>query len=380
MDSLKFNDLPYFDGNKGFAVVYLNGEFHLFFPYGTLTKSWVMHYASVDGFAWERKDVAVFVKKSVDSVTASVQNGKIYLYYLARNIWGRTDLNLTVSKDGESFLPYPTALLKGTALRDVKCFYSSGLRYIVGSEIKGDVLPTFVSQDGIEWQKSDVKCLSDERNTLTYLGAPSPFVAYDKSYVAYSMCGAHIAPADFNLQELTVTSGEPVHSFNAGVLRSTMLGEGKPLIFIGVGSSLVGAEIYPTDSGVGVRLYREMLRGAHKIADQGVEEGKLQPTEWMRESNIFHLFGLPRGSGVSLTVGDLVIRVGEYGELIIGENEIYPDGDDLEISLLDMGNMAVIETCDRLYPVLTADTGTVKLSGAKDFSHECYKIRGNYEL
>ncbi|MBQ8178363.1 MAG: hypothetical protein IJ033_04135 [Clostridia bacterium] len=380
INGVKFNDIPFFNGDKGFAVVYLSGEFHLFFPYSTLMKGWVMHYVSTDGFAWEQKEVAVFVKKPVDSVAAYVQNGKIYLYYLTYNIFGKTDLNLTVSKDGENFLPFPSALIKNTALRDIKCFYSGGTRYLVGSEIKGDLIPTYLSLDGVEWVKSGLAHLVSEQSEVTYLGAPSPFVAYDRSYVAYSMCGAHIAEADYDLSANTVKVGELVQSFEGGVVRSTMVGEGNPLLFVGVGSALVTAECYFSEKGIGFRLYREILKGARLLVDKGVEKGKTQPTEWLHESDIYHIFSLPFKSGVSLTVGDLVIKVGESGELTIGNEEIYPECDTLELSLLDEGGLVVVEVCDKVYPVLTDALGTIKLSGTEDFSHECYRIRGNYEL
>lgn len=381
INSIKFNNIPFFDGTKGFAVIYLSGEFHLFFPYSTFTKGWIMHFRSTDGYEWEQMDEAVFVKKSVDSCSAYIQNGKIYLHYLTKNIFGKTDLHLAVSKDGENFQGYPNALLKNTALKDIKCFYSNGMRYLIGSETNGDIIPAYSSIDGAEWVKCDITCNADEQNMVTYLGAPSPFVAYDGSYVAYSMCGVHIAKSQFDLTENTLTLQSEVHGFSADTIRSTMVGEGKPMLFVAKGNALVSLEVYPTESGLGLRLYREMLKGARKLVDKGVEEGKTQPTEWMRESDILHLFSLPKEQGVSLGAGDVSVVIGESGELsITSEEDIYMDEANLDITLLDMGDMVVLELNDCVYPIFTLQSGSVKVGGAQDFSHECYRVRGNYEL
>lgn len=375
-DELQFNDIPLFEGNKGFSVIYLEGEFHLFFTYNSLLNGVVCHYTSTDGYVWEEKDLSLRLRKKLDSVTAYTQLGKVYLYYAVKNPIGLTDIYLAISKDGDSFLPLPNAIIKNTALKDIKIIYSDGLRYLIGSEAKGAVIPAYSSFDGMEWHKSAVQNSAESAEIIDYLGAPSPFVAYNRTYLAYSMCGAKVAEAEIDFKnDGSVSIGKTVLETYGEVIRSVMIREATPILFIGCGKGIVPVEVYPTESGVGFRLYRDMLKRAKLRVDNGVEENAEMPTKLVREKGVMHVLDIPFKAGTSIDVDGATFEIGENNVIIIdGVTEIYPETDEkLNVSLLDMGNLVIFEACGGVYPVPTGESATINLNFT-DYSYTSYKL------
>lgn len=380
-NKILFNSIPAFSGEKGFSVVYLNGEFHLFFSLSSAFKSIVLHFVSEDCYEWQEKDVALVYKGYVDSVTACVKNGKIYLYYAVKNILLRTNIRLAVSKDGEFFEPYPNALLKNTLLSEIKTFYSSGKRWMIGSEQKG-IVPAYVSEDGTEWIKSDLTVLANDGEIMDYLGSPSPFTACGKTFVAYSMFGGHVVEADINLSEGKITLGKKVLETYSDNFRSVMLREGTPLIFIGYESTLTPIEVFENE-GVGFRLYRDMLKSAKLRVDNGVEENAKMPTAIVREKGVLHLFELPVESGVALDFGGTLIEIDENKTFVIDgaiedcDLKEYDFGEEglLEVAILDMGNLIIVEAMNRVHAVITGASQTASIKvGEKDYLYTSYKL------
>ncbi len=380
--SIMFNDIPFFRGDRAFSVVYLDGEFHLFFALSKAFKSMILHYSSVDCFTWNEREVALFHGGYIDSVSAFTQGGKIYLYYAVKNIFNLTDIRIAVSKDGENFEAFPNAIAKNTALRDVKSFYSEGRRYIIGSEKKG-VIPTYVSEDNYTLYKSSLKNLSDDAEVIDYLGSPSPFVAFDKTYVAYSMFGAHVVEAEIDLASGEINLGKSVLENYGESMRSLMIREATPLIFIGCGSSLIPVEVYLTEKELGFRFYRDALKGAKLRTDNGVEENEKMPKHLVREAGVLHLFELPIANGTSLDFGVTDIAIDEYKSIVIdgaiencGIIDYNLDDDDtLEVAVFDMGNILVVEVLDKLYTIPSGMSQLIKVNvGEKDYQYTSYKL------
>lgn len=371
----KFNDLPLFDGAKGFSVIYLDGEFHLFYAVNSFMKGCVLHFISSDGYLWEQKENVISTYKFVDSVTAYTQKGKIYLYFLTRNILGRTNAFLTVSKDGETFSELPNAIIKNSKLKDIKIFYSNGVRYLLGSEQKAGKLPLYCSSDGVSWQKAVLENVTEEGVLAEYVGAPSPFVAYDKTLIAYSVCGAKVSECQFNLNDGTLVLGEKLLETYAEVIRSVMVREGTPLLFLGCGCSLIPVEVYFEGDKIAFRLYREVLKKAKLRVDNGVEENSAMPLKLVRESGILHQFDLPLRSGVTLEMGGATLEIGEKGELILdGDVEVYPTQEDkVQVNILDEGNLIVVEVCGGAYPIPTAVNELISVS-VGDYDYVSYKL------
>ncbi len=374
INEVKFNDLPLFDGKKGFSVVYLEGEFHLFYAVNGFMKACVMHLASVDGYVWEERETAVATSKRINSVTAHALNGKIYLYYLTYNIFGLTDLYLTVSKDGENFQELPNALIKNTKLVDVKGFFSEGMRYLLGSEIKGGVLPLYSSIDGKEWSQSLLVNDVNSKEMVDYLGAPSPFVAYDKTLVAYSMLGAKVAECNFDIANRVVDLGKIVYETYAEVIRSVMVREATPVLFLGCGCAVVPVEVYFDENGIAFRLFREVLNGAKLRVDNGVEENAVMPTKLVRENGILHSFTIPNKAGVTLEFGLATLEIGENGAVILdGDVEIYLEGESITLNVLDEGNLIVVEVGNGAYPIPTGISEVININ-TTDYAYESYKL------
>ena len=380
--SYLFNNVPCFRGDNPFSIVYLEGEFHLFFACSKAFKSFVMHFSSYDCFSWEERGVALEHRGYIDSVTAFTQNGKVYLYYGVKNVLTLTDVRLAVSKDGEFFEPFPNPVIKNTSLSDLKTFYSNGCRWLIGSEKKGEI-PTYFSQDNIVWSKSSIKSVIKEGEIVDYLGSPSPFVALDKTYIAYSMQGAHVANVEIDLEKGELVLGEKVQETFGETIRSIMIREATPLLFIGCGSALIPVETYATESGVGFRFYRDALKGAKLRVDNGVEENQKMPTFLVRESGILHLFELPIQNGVSLDFGHATIEIDEYKSIILdGAIENYgiteynlDENDVLEVAVFDMGNLLVAEVLDKLYPIPTGMSNIIKVNvGENDYQYTSYKL------
>ena len=380
-NKILFNSIPAFSGEKGFSVVYLSGEFHLFFSVSSAFKSIVLHFVSEDCYEWTEKEVALMHKGYVDSVTACVKNGKIYLYYAVKNAFFKTNIRLAVSKDGENFEPYPNAILKNTAFSEIKTFYSSGKRWLIGSEQKG-VVPACFSEDGVEWVKRDLDVTAEDGEIVEYLGSPSPFTACGKTFVAYSMFGGHIVESSVDLAEGKIVLGEKVLETYSENFRSMMLGEGTPLVFFGCGESLIPVEVID-NNGLGFRVYRELLKSARLRVDNGVEENTKMPTSIVRENGVLHLFELPVESGVALDFGGTTIEIDEYMSLVIDgaiedcDLKEYDFGENglLEVAVLDMGNLIVVEAMNRVHTIASgsSDVASVKV-GEKDYLYTSYKL------
>lgn len=380
-NKILFNSIPAFSGDKGFSVVYLNGEFHLFFSVSGAFKSNVLHFVSEDCYEWTEKNVALTHKGCVDSVTACVKNGKIYLYYAVKNLIFKTNIRLAVSKDGENFDPYPSPLLSNTALSEIKTFYSAGNRWMIGSEQKG-IIPAYFSEDGIQWKKRDLLVAAKDGEIVEYVGSPSPFTACGKTFVAYSMFGGHVVEADVDLTEGKIVLGEQALETYSENFRSIMLREGTPLVFIGCGKSLIPIEVLEND-GVGFRTYRDLLKSAKLRVDNGVEENAKMPTSIVREDGVLHLFELPVESGVSLDFGGTTIEIDEYKSLVIDgaiedcDLREYDFGEDtlLEVAVLDMGNLIVVEAMGRVHTIASGASNTASIKvGEKDYFYTSYKL------
>lgn len=381
-NDILFNDLPFFKGDKAFSVIYLDGEFHLFFACSKAFKSVVLHYASYDCFSWEEREVALVHNGYVDSVTAFTQNGKIYLCYAVKNVFMLTDIRIATSKDGETFEPFPNAIIKNTSLRDIKSFYSESCRWLVGSENKGS-FPAYFSKDNFTWEKSALTNVVKEGEIADYLGSPSPFVACGKTYVAYSMQGANVKEVEIDLTKGELTLGKTILETYGESMRSLMVREATPLIFIGCGSSLVPVEVYGTEQDLGFRLYRDALKSAKLRVDNGLEENKKMPATLVRERGILHIFELPAESGVSLNFGATSIEIDEYKSIIIdGVIENYgivdyklEENATIEITVFDMGNLIVAEVMDKLYPIPSGMSDLIKVNvGEKDYQYTSYKL------
>lgn len=377
-----FNDVPFFDGAKGFSVVYLDGLFHLYFPYCHLHKAQVIHYYSNDGYSWQGGTIVLEQFGRVDSVTAYVQNGKIFLYVAVKNFIGNVDVKLAISRDGEDFEFCPQTVIKNTQLRDIKIFYSGGKKWIIGSEKKGE-LPVFYSTDSFTWYKGNLKEVADDNQIIEYLGSPSPFVAGNKTYLAYTMFGGHIARAEINLEKGELKVGKMVMEGYGDTIRSLMLGEGTPLVFIGLSTSLIPLEVYGLEDDLGVRFYRECLKGAKIRVDNGKEENARMPKLLVREEGILHQFEMPIEKGVSLDFGGTIIEIDENLSVVVdGYIENYgivdrsmQEGDVLDISVIDFGNLIIVEVLDKVYAVHTdmSDRIGVKV-GEKDYEYTSYKL------
>lgn len=374
INEVKFNDLPLFDGAKGFSVVYLEGEFHLFYAVNGFMKGCVMHLSSVDGYLWQRKEMAVTTTKRINSVTAHALNGKIYLYYLTYNIFGLTDLYLTVSKDGEVFLPLPNALVKNTKLLDLKGFFSEGMRYLMGSEIKGGIVPLYSSMDGKEWTPFHLFNKVEEGEVGEYLGAPSPFVAYDKTLIAYSMLGAKVAECEVDIQNGTISLHKVILETYAEVIRSVMVREATPILFLGCGCAVVPVEVYYDENGIAFRLFREVLNGAKLRVDNGVEENGTMPSKLVREQGILHSFTIKNKSGTVIEFGGATLEIGENGEFILdGDVELYLDGETLSLNVIDEGNLIVVEIGGGVYPIPAGISEVINVN-VTDYQYESYKL------
>ena len=356
-NEIKFNDIPFFNGDKGFSVVYLEGELHLFFVSNSFLCGRVCHFVSRDGYAWEQRAEALNLRRRLDSVAAYAQGGKIYLYCATKNPLCGTDIYLAISKDTESFLLLPRAILKHTALRDIKIVYSEGERRLIGSEAKEGRIPAYVSSGGAEWIYAPLKNLSEDAEECAYLGAPSPFVAYNKTYIAYSMLGARIAEAQIDLSEGAVTLGKAVLETECSVIRSVMLGSGTPLLFAGFGKAIVPAEAYPADDGVGFRIYREAIKKARLCAYRGEEASK----KIARECGVMHHFWMPACEW-EIEAGGISLKA-SADKITLKEAEIYTGASEKrEITLLDMGNALVFELCGGIYPLIAIENQAINIS------------------
>lgn len=377
-----FNDIPFFSGNKGFSVIYLDGEFHLFFAFTKGIKSTIMHFSTSDCFTWERKEEVLVCRGIVDSVTAFSQNGKVYLYYAVNNIFNLTNVHIAVSKDCRTFEPFPSAVIKNSKLKEIKVIYSDGYRWLIGAENSGDI-PAYFSSDNLSWQKSVLKNLCNDAEIIDYLGAPSPFVANNKSYVAYSSCGACVSEVEINLSGGEINLGKNVLETYGEIMRSVMIREATPIIFIGCGRSLIAVEVYDASGNIGFRFYRDALKRARLRTDNGVEENAKMPLTLVREQGILHLFELPIESGIALTFGQTTIEIDEYKSVIIdGVIENYgivdynlQESDVLEVAVFDMGNLLVVEVLDKIYPIPSAMSDYINVSvGEKDYGYLSYKL------
>ena len=228
-----------------------------------------------------------------------------------------------------------------------------------------------------------MKNLCNDAEIIDYLGAPSPFVANNKSYVAYSSCGACVSEVEINLSGGEINLGKNVLETYGEIMRSVMIREATPIIFIGCGHSLIAVEVYDASGNVGFRFYRDALKRARLRTDNGVEENAKMPLTLVREQGILHLFELPIESGIALTFGQTTIEIDEYKSVIIdGVIENYgivdynlQESDVLEVAVFDMGNLLVVEVLDKIYPIPSAISDYINVSvGEKDYGYLSYKL------
>ena len=377
-----FNELPEFYSALSYSVVYKDGRFHLFYAVKRSIISFeIIHFASETAFEWEFMGVVATSRFPIESCTGYAKNGKIYLLYSVKALpFIGSEIYLTVTKDDENFTVFPSPIIKNSKLTDLKTFYYQGLRYLVGTEIKGDLMPIAYSTNDTEWVES---ALSVERegwiNILNGLiVAPSIFGAIGKTYLLNSACNG-VVVSECNFDEAGLKVYEALRESEADVAKSVMIGEGRPVIFEKSGEVLYPVEVFGKGDTLGFRFYREALRTAKAVIEEQVvfEQGGLK--SYASPILTYHRLSVPEQEGkVQITVGNQSILIDE-GAIFIAYDDISevtierPEGE-LDIGLLQVSrDLLILEINDNVYPVyhiggetLTvacAENGTLEYAG-----------------
>ncbi len=371
-ENVIFTAFEDFHADKGFGALYLDGRYYVFYAVSAPFKSEIRAFSSEDAFQW-RLESSFFVRGFVESVTAYTQTGKLYVLYTVKNILGKTDVHLALSKDGENYTVLPRAIIKNSPLKDIKAVYSGGYRMLIGSEVvgKSNYVPLYFSVNGIDYEYSPLEA----KHTLEYLGSPSVFVAFNETYCVSTMQDTSIFKATVNLEEGTVELKEEVSTSTATLMRSVMVGEGNPMLFASFGSSVVPLDVYSKEGALGLRVQRELLKKATLLSDHGVLEGGKMPTEWARREGSFHLFTLPLAE-LSLSIAGNDVKIDENGRVTLNDvYEAFPNGNSVEINVLDMGTVLVLEIDGSVYTLNgTADNLKLTMKEYDDFSLESYVL------
>ncbi len=370
--SVIFTGFEDFQADKGFGALYLDGRYYVFYAVARLFESEIRVFSSEDAFTWDLES-RLFVRGYVESVTAYSQTGKLYVLYTVKNVLGKTDVYLALSKDKENYTVLPRAIIKNSYLKDIKALYSNGYRLLIGSEVVGkkNFVPLYFSVNGIDYEYSPL----DAMHTLEYLGSPSVFVAFNETYCVSTMQDTSIFKVYINLEECKFELKEEVTTSTATLMRSVMLGEGNPVLFASFGSCIVPLEVYQKDGAFGTRVQRELLKKATLLSDHGVLEGEKMPTEWVRRECSFHLFKLPL-TELTFSVAGNVVAIDENGRVTLNDvYEVFPNGVNVEINVLDLGTVLVLEIDGSVYTLNATDSNLkLTMKEYKDFSLESYVL------
>ena len=245
--SAVFSDIPGFGVAEGFGIVYSEGLYRMFLTVKRGLFFDVAQYVSEDLRSWKRLADAVSGERRIDSVSAVVRNGKIFLVYVC-GLNGKC--KLAQSRDGENFETYPLAVIRKGAPRRAKLTYSGGAFYLTGNSVKGEIC-AFRSPNCIVWEPHNIKLegFDGEVEYPNFIGVPGGcFMFYARSGKTYRIGGKLDAEGG-----RFVAEGDAVFFDNACPVRTVMLGPDRPLLYARFASSVVFREMTTGAGGVGWR-------------------------------------------------------------------------------------------------------------------------------
>lgn len=239
-----FTDIPGFGAAAGFSLVYSEGLYRMFLTVKRGFLGDVAQYVSEDLCLWRRLGDAVKGEYMLDSVSAAVRNGKIFLVYVC-GITGKC--RLAQSRDGERFETYPLAVIPKGAPRGAKLTYSGGSFYLVGNSVKGE-LCAFRSPNCIVWEPHNIKIegLDGDVEYPNLIGAQGRcFMFYARSGKTYRVSGKLDAEGG-----RFTADGEAEFFDNACPVRTVMFGPDRPLLYARFASSVIFREMTAGTEGV----------------------------------------------------------------------------------------------------------------------------------
>lgn len=239
-----FSDIPGFGEAEGFGIVYSEGLYRMFLTVKRGLFCDVAQYVSEDLRVWKRLADAVRGERRIDSVSAVVRNGKIFLVYVC-GLNGKC--KLAQSRDGENFETYPLAVIRKGAPRRAKLTYSGGAFYLTGNSVKGEIC-AFRSPNCIVWEPHNIKLegFDGEVEYPNFIGVPGGcFMFYASSGKTYRIGGKLDAEGG-----RFTADGEAEFFDNACPVRTVMLGPDRPLLYARFASSVIFREMTAGTEGV----------------------------------------------------------------------------------------------------------------------------------
>lgn len=248
-----YSEIPGFATAQGFGLVYSEGLFRLFVTVKRGLYTDVAQYVSDDLRSWRRIGDAVRGESGIDSVSAVIRNGKIFLVYVC-GLFAKC--KLAQSRDGENFDVYPVAVIPKGAPRGAKLTYSGGSFYLTGNSSNGEIT-AFRSPNCIVWEPHNIKLegFEGEAEYPNFIGTT------DGCYMFYARGGKEYCVRGKLDAVGGVFSCEGAGGFYdyAFPTRSIMLGPDRPMLYARFGDNVVFRDIVAGEKGLALRAPLTLL-------------------------------------------------------------------------------------------------------------------------